>query len=107
MFSKCVGRVLLLGLVIQLWTSPLLAYATEPDLNATEMTSLTDTAVPDIFTGAMTYKIPIEVPPGVNGLTPDLKLLYRSQSGNSWLGQGWNMEVGTIERSTKSGSADY
>ncbi|BEH09273.1 RHS repeat-associated core domain-containing protein [Geobacter sulfurreducens subsp. ethanolicus] len=66
----------------------------------------TATAVPDLFTGAMSYRIPIEVPPGINGLEPNLALLYRSSNGNGWLGMGWELELGSIERTTLGG-VDY
>ncbi|MFH1156509.1 MAG: SpvB/TcaC N-terminal domain-containing protein, partial [Pseudomonadota bacterium] len=53
-------------------------------------------------TGAMTYSIPIKVAPGMGGFQPDLKLTYNSQSNrNSWVGQGWNLNLGYIERSKK------
>ena len=59
-----------------------------------------DTALPDLFTGAMSYQIPIEVPPGRNGMDPGLTLSYNSRRGNGWVGVGWELEVGAIERST-------
>lgn len=58
---------------------------------------------PDLFTGTLTGSIPIDVPPGRNGLQPNLALSYASSGGNSWTGMGWKLEMGTIERQTKWG----
>lgn len=53
-------------------------------------------------TGAATYNIPIIVPPGRGGIAmPDLALVYNSQQRNGWVGMGWDLEVGSIQRSTK------
>ena len=61
------------------------------------------TALPDLFTGTMSYSIPIEVPAGRNGMQPNLALTYRSGNDSGWIGVGWELEVGSIERSTKFG----
>jgi len=58
-------------------------------------------------TGAATYNIPIIVPPGRGGIAmPNLALVYNSQQKNGWVGMGWDLEVGSIQRSTKWG-VDY
>jgi len=63
------------------------------------------------FSGAASESIPIVVPPGRNGIEPKLTLAYNSYSKNGWVGVGWGLEMGSIQRSTKNGvnysSSDY
>ena len=41
--------------------------------------------------GSFAYSIPIEVPPGTNGIAPSLSLTYNSNAGNGICGVGWQL----------------
>ncbi|MCC7385292.1 MAG: VCBS repeat-containing protein [Deltaproteobacteria bacterium] len=42
--------------------------------------------------GAATYRLPLELPPGRAGVTPELALAYSSNAGHGALGVGWSLE---------------
>jgi hypothetical protein len=69
-----------------------------PDLGGAHTSVL-----PDLFTGSLTATVSVAVPPSRSGLTPSIDLLYRSSNGNGWLGKGWDIEQGAIERNFRAG----
>ncbi|MEO8018728.1 MAG: FG-GAP-like repeat-containing protein [Pseudomonadota bacterium] len=57
--------------------------------------------------GAASYSIPIELPRGTAGLTPELSLAYSSSAGNGLVGVGWNLAgLGMIARCPKTLAQD-
>ena len=58
-------------------------------------------------TGAAAFSVPIQVPPGRGGIAvPGLSLQYASSGSNGWVGIGWDLSMGAIQRRTKYG-LDY
>lgn len=60
----------------------------------------------DRKSGAMGYTYPLDLPPGRNGLTPQLALTYSSNIHNldqTLFGNGWGISVPRIERMTRQG----
>jgi RHS repeat-associated protein len=49
--------------------------------------------------GAAAYMIPITVPPGTNGVAPELMLSYNSSQNNGYMGMGWTLNgISSITR---------
>ena len=61
----------------------------------------------DLSTGAAVTRYPINTPPARQGIGPSLALVYNSRQGNGWVGVGWDLSLGTIERSTRYGAPTY
>lgn len=57
--------------------------------------------------GDAVVSYPIELPPGRNGLDPELALQYNSSGGNSWMGVGWDLAKRTVSIDTRWGVPRY
>lgn len=79
-----------------LWSSPLLA-----DVGRTEGT------VDVSRVGELTYRIPLKLPVGVNGLTPQLALTYEHRRAAFSAGVGWTIEgLPRVTRCAKTAAQD-
>jgi hypothetical protein len=60
----------------------------------------------DSITGALSYNYPLMVPPGRNGMQPDLKLSYNNQQNDNSniFGYGWSVNIPYIERINRKGN---
>lgn len=62
----------------------------------------------DPFTGAATFALPLALPPGTGGATPEIALRYSSHArGASWVGAGWSLGLPAIRRSLARGTPSY
>lgn len=68
---------------------------------------LGDSFEPQLNSGTSAYQVKIAVPPGVNGLQPEVSLAYNSGSGNGPFGIAWGWTPMSIQRQTEKGLPVY
>lgn len=110
------SKVVALGLVILMFTeiiNPLSLYAITGGPSQPEMAGFTPTntdSMVDLFSGDFHYTIPIMTVPGPNGGFP-INLNYTSGVGMeheaSWVGLGWNLNPGAINRQVRGVPDDF
>ncbi|HEX6682415.1 MAG TPA: SpvB/TcaC N-terminal domain-containing protein, partial [Candidatus Limnocylindrales bacterium] len=57
--------------------------------------------------GTARLAYPIELPPGRQGMAPQLSIAYDSAGSNGWLGVGWSLGVPTVSIDTRWGVPRY
>lgn len=62
---------------------------------------------PDLNTGTSSQVMRLVVPPGRNGLAPDVSVEYNSGFGNGLLGLGRKLSIPYIQRQTDKGLPNY
>jgi RHS repeat-associated protein len=62
---------------------------------------------PDLFTGTGNFSVPITLPHGRQGATPQLTLAYSTGNGNGPFGLGWALSVPGVARKTSRGVPRY
>jgi RHS repeat-associated protein len=83
--------------------SRLLEASADEEAAASPFTGLATRVRVDPLFGTATATIPIEVPPGRNGMTPEVVARYSSNQGNGVLGMGWDLAFGSVRRHTGHG----
>jgi len=68
---------------------------------------LADDASVSVFSGQVSYSVPINLPGGRGGFAPSVSLTYSGELGNSFLGIGWTLGRIAIQRSTREGVPSY
>ena len=72
--------------------------ATSPPAGSGMASGLGESFSLDLNSGQGTFAIPFDLPDGVAGLKPAVKLEYSQSSGNGPFGMGWRLPVRQIDR---------
>ena len=112
-FVRVTAVYLLLNIVLEI-LAPLIAYAltsgpTQPEFSSFEPVQATNMV--DEFSGDFTYNLPVLEVPGPHGSGYAMSLAYHSgaspEEEASWVGYGWTLNPGAINRSVVGIPDDY
>ncbi|BFO64666.1 FG-GAP-like repeat-containing protein [Chryseobacterium sp. KCF3-3] len=90
---------------IQLFSSLVLSFISVFCFSQTTTTNFHDTKgdIEVSRVGQLQFSLPIDVPPGVKTVSPQVSLVYNSESGNGIAGYGWSISgITAITRSGKT-----
>jgi YD repeat-containing protein len=68
---------------------------------------LGDAFEPQLNSGTSAYSVKVAIPPGVNGLQPEVVLRYNAGSGNGAFGLAWSWSPMSIQRQVEKGIPSY
>lgn len=110
---KIVASFLLLNIICEIFF-PLSIFALTSGPTSPEFSTFTPVTTTDMvnpFSGDFSYNIPIIEIPGPHGSGYPLSLAYNAggsaESEASWVGFGWNLNPGSIQRNTRGYPDDY
>ncbi len=107
-FSLLLAITLLTEMFVPTMALALTAGPSQPEVQSFEPVQTTEMV--DLFTGDFNYNIPLFELPGPNGGYP-FNLAYHAGVGMdqeaSWVGLGWNINVGTINRTVRGIPDDF
>ena len=107
---RFVAAFLVLTLLIEAF-APIAAFALTSGSSQTEFMGGGGGGLVNPFTGAFSYSIPVLTVPGPNGVGYGLTLSYNNntsgESEASWVGAGWSLNAGAVNRVKRGFPDDY
>ncbi|WP_347066707.1 RHS repeat-associated core domain-containing protein [Flavobacterium sp. WV_118_3] len=85
------GKKITLFIILSALLSAIPVLSQEPFIGSATEVGFTEGALSVSLSGAANYTIPLQLPPGINGVVPKIGISYNSQSGVGMLGYGWNL----------------
>ncbi|MPT36153.1 MAG: hypothetical protein E2604_13965, partial [Flavobacterium sp.] len=85
------GKKITLFIILSALLSATPVLSQEPFIGSATEVGFTEGALSVSLSGAANYTIPLQLPPGINGVVPKIGISYNSQSGVGMLGYGWNL----------------